>query len=300
MNRMFLGQWNAWKILSIPIQIENSFEETTCWLHSLQLMPSKIDGWFSLFLVHSKDTITYGCASCLVYSLKPLKHGRGLGQTWKNVLKPSHVQILSKPFKTFLPPWIVLASNLLKPFFNLFSKPFQLENLMKTPWLCWNHLKTFLASFMLLHFLIKTFWCWTWKLFHLMCRTFPPFQSHLTKELSKISLTQLCWKLLQEKTSKLEVKFKNAPKLMYVQLSPCFLPLCPIFIMSSTLHHVFSATMGYLPWLFPILQKTFIIHPVLVTYFEISNNPILEVNLFIIPLSHLNQNVMWSAILFYE
>jgi hypothetical protein len=26
----------------------------------------------------------------------------------------------------------------------------------------------------------------------------------------------------------------------------------------------------------------------------------LEVNLFIIPLSHLNQNVMWSAILFYE
>jgi hypothetical protein len=61
------------------------------------------------------------------------------------------------------------------------------ENLMKTPWLCWNHLKTFLASFMLLHFLIKTFSRRTWKLFHLMCRTFPPFQSHLTKELSKIS-----------------------------------------------------------------------------------------------------------------
>jgi hypothetical protein len=83
---------------------------------------------------------------------------------------------------------------------------------------------------------------------------------------------------------------------MHVQLSPCFSPLCPFFIMSCTLHHVFWATMGYLPWLFPILQKTFIIHPILITYYEISNNQLLEVDLFIIPFSHLNQNVMWNVI----
>jgi hypothetical protein len=86
-----------------------------------------------------------------------------------------------------------------------------------------------------------------------MCRTFPPFQFHFTKELSKISLTQLCCRLLQEKTSKLGVKLKNASKLVHFQLSPCFLfPL-------SHLHYVHYDMCFQQEWGtchdFPILQK---------------------------------------------
>ncbi len=195
-----------------------------------------------------------------------------------------------------MPPWIVLASTFWNPSLT-FCKTFSawklsstlsqnllnyFENLMKTPWLCWNHLKTFLASFMPLLFLFKTFWCQTWKLFHLMCRTFPPFQFHFTKELSKISLTQLCCRLfLQEKTSKLGVKLKNASKLVHFQLSPRY--LWTIFIM-YIMPCVFSKN-GVLALTFSYFTKKIIIHPILITYFEISNNPILEVNLFIISCS---------------
>lgn len=104
-------------------------------------------------------------------------------QSFHAILQPTDLQNLfnsfetfshSNPLKTFQKNsklvclLKLLAWNLLKPFSNLFSKPFWLEkflqpffqnllknfeNLIKTPCLCWNHLKTFLASFMLLHFL---------------------------------------------------------------------------------------------------------------------------------------------------
>jgi len=54
----------------------------------------------------------------------------------------------------------------------------------------------------------------------------------------------------------------------------------------------FQQEWGTCPDFFLFYKKIFIIHPILITYFEISNTPILEVNLFIIPFSHLNQNVM--------